>query len=1137
MISANRPPLRSLSPITELTTPNSLRTLTLPQDDADYRSEHPDQHDDDDDASVYSKHSTDTVTQDAPPLNHTVPPRLTTGATTTADSNNHARQRTTSLPIRGRGNSPTLPVRSPYRPRPLPLHSRSFSTSDRYVPFSFRSAPLPGGLLPPPRNPPPKVKPSRPLTPPPPLKLVHRRTVSDEARDRIPSSHEENEDEEGHSAVTESSDSNHITVARVGIEAGSGLHQSWPMFGADSDERKTSPKKQSMSETDLTRSATRVSLERLSYPVLLNVPLEEFPAATSLKDSSRFSPRLLKKKSRSPPGTRLWGDSNRPNSYHGKPKPGGVLVANVTGANRLSPLGSPIQSNQEMVEQSGTTPVGRNAARQSSRSPDSLKSTDSRTTPPSRNNTTHRRRVSGLLSSIFGSDAQRDGNMTRKLSKRSRNANGSLISHTPPSSSPNTAGQADSDESPAPLQLQRAIRTSGTFGIPDDGSDIYGAHGYHRSPSLENPPGSASSRVAFGRAESTDGSVITHSEGVRRVLYVENLMEEEEGPGEGAPLIDEESTFYDAAQTELKESGPVGQVGNGHYTAFDESSHPDHPTDQLPSRRNSTRISQPSTALAGDTTSRRNSAISEMNSFHDRPYSSAVYIHGNDIPEHQDIHTDMGNSRYVSPHSTPRSRPRPQSPSQHASPRLKTPEPTFIPPLPPGQNPTSELPLLIASHLLSTHAAALMRHSTTIQEINRSMRRMAQESLDWGSVLMEMAQKTPSSESDMPDGLPITSSAPSRRTSAVYDGVPLPRASDTSLGENAMTSRPHTPFTSRTHSREYDPVQAAYDNLTAMPTRPSLTRRLARAQERERKGESLPADLLKEAERLGQQGWASLHVAEEAWTSAMEQLGQIVEVSQEVEHEVPVPVSGGSQSRAGIASTRTSTTTYDYDRHSTLSPLSAVAHAFPVASQPQPGDSVPPSSSSYQLDPTTSFLPNMIHSPTSPQYPSSREVEDKDATIKIRPRPKAVHAFSNPLIQPVDQHLSTRPVSQIPERGYTDDQLRVQLHSNSGEESAPSSSLDMSRARNSLINSTSTSATHNAAKSTRRLKKSTRHNHTATGSTGDDEQRGNTIRSNVTRNSKDEQMDYGCVSKGSGRSRSERMRKHWWSRRTNEVDQ
>jgi hypothetical protein len=55
---------------------------------------------------------------------------------------------------------------------------------------------------------------------------------------------------------------------------------------------------------------------------------------------------------------------------------------------------------------------------------------------------------------------------------------------------------------------------------------------------------------------------------------------------------------------------------------------------------------------------------------------------------------------------------------------------------------TSDLPLLIASHLLSTHAASLMRHSATMRDSSELMRRLARESLDWGSMLMAMANTT-----------------------------------------------------------------------------------------------------------------------------------------------------------------------------------------------------------------------------------------------------------------------------------------------------------------------------------------------------------------------------------------------------------
>lgn len=51
-----------------------------------------------------------------------------------------------------------------------------------------------------------------------------------------------------------------------------------------------------------------------------------------------------------------------------------------------------------------------------------------------------------------------------------------------------------------------------------------------------------------------------------------------------------------------------------------------------------------------------------------------------------------------------------------------------------------ELPALIASHLLSAQAVALMKHSTALREASEAMSQMAKESLDWGGILLNMAK-------------------------------------------------------------------------------------------------------------------------------------------------------------------------------------------------------------------------------------------------------------------------------------------------------------------------------------------------------------------------------------------------------------
>jgi hypothetical protein len=64
-----------------------------------------------------------------------------------------------------------------------------------------------------------------------------------------------------------------------------------------------------------------------------------------------------------------------------------------------------------------------------------------------------------------------------------------------------------------------------------------------------------------------------------------------------------------------------------------------------------------------------------------------------------------------------------------------------------------ELPALIASHLLSAQAVALMKHSTAMREASEAMSQMAKESLDWGGILLNMAkEESPHSHLNPDDG-------------------------------------------------------------------------------------------------------------------------------------------------------------------------------------------------------------------------------------------------------------------------------------------------------------------------------------------------------------------------------------------------
>lgn len=156
--------------------------------------------------------------------------------------------------------------------------------------------------------------------------------------------------------------------------------------------------------------------------------------------------------------------------------------------------------------------------------------------------------------------------------------------------------------------------------------------------------------------------------------------------------------------------------------------------------------------------------------------------------------------------------------------------------------------LLVAAHMLSTHAAAFYRHAETMTEVSRTMRTMADESLEWGTRLMSMADGRVASQ-DMSAALGLMNVSPPNESS-----IPPP------IG--ARPSRPLTPdppsnVDSLPMQRQLSlPVTTSGPSPTLPPVPPLPT---------------LPAALV-EAERLGRVGWANLRNAEEVWSQAMSEL-------------------------------------------------------------------------------------------------------------------------------------------------------------------------------------------------------------------------------------------------------------------------
>ncbi|WWC66901.1 uncharacterized protein I206_100808 [Kwoniella pini CBS 10737] len=849
MVSLNQHSVRALSPITELKTPTSLRTLRLPLEEADYLSERSIHHEGDDDASVYSQSSAaETVRgpikqqiEDSEPV--TPPKRL----------------RTLSSP-----SNPTPPPRSPRQN--LPLSYNGSNPSLVRIPFprqnsTSNTTPCPGGLPPPPRS----TSVSKP-------KLIRRVTPP-----TTPTTYPENQAgvpiDRSNVILDRMREHSAIINNMAGVGAGKSLSQ---------QNANPSPSDDTISGEEGKSPNSDVDYSPIKVDVLHNVPIV---TVDSLDEVARIPPQSRPNSLKKEPANLR----SRPNSFHGSSSRGQSTMNVVSPALGLYPVAipGPVRAEDEVVDTIDSHFPLKDSVRPilvSHQSDSSLhiRSKSVRSVAPARKSP-RRRRVSSIFSSIFGIESDKE-HVARKLSKSSRKTSGSRGSsrapspNGPTSDSPVDGGQGDFIE-----PIQTAIRTSGTFGIRDDGSEL---------SNNANKADFGSPRHNFERTGSGNGSVITHSDGVKRVLYVENLV--------GTPEIEEDKD-PDVQQTTRQLSGDGEGLSNQIRTPPHSKVTPVAMLGLLPngsSVHHSPLIAaQSSSELFPPTVRAPSFTVLPLNGSTPSPGTFKTCNHyrlshgpgstttSTDVQYSSDSHLPLGGTKenlvdasiqtslQSSPAKSARSRPLPRPPSTGTTP-VGTPQPTSIPPFPPSTLPSADLPLLIASHLLSTHAAALIRHSSSMKEVSETMHRMARESLDWGGILMGMANRTDSSEE-------THNTYKRSEDSNGYEGLPFSRPS---------SSRPDpAPNSSAKHEGFHDPRQEAYDTLTreraARPGIPNISDLQPRGEIRKRKGESLPADLLKDAERLGAEGWTNLHKAESAWSEAMRGLTNLIRAQSIAESE------------------------------------------------------------------------------------------------------------------------------------------------------------------------------------------------------------------------------------------------------------
>lgn len=534
-----------------------------------------------------------------------------------------------------------------------------------------------------------------------------------------------------------------------------------------------------------------------------------------------------------------------------------------------------------------------------------------------------------------------------------------------------------------------AIRTSGTFGIHDDGPELYtnGAVGHG---SLDPSRPGASRR----RAESDSGSL--QSGALQRVLFVKNLDEtvvEDDEDEPRHPTVSEENTeesgeSRDAFYTPVGFGSPFSpssehtslqadQMGKVNASAPTRPRIAHHRSMSPPSARSATfkPLTAPSQSkprpltppptqatphphvlddsmllLTPPLDSRREfswsraarsttpfASVTEAETMLDEatqtsPTDELATIR-RPLPRPPSVSSrpsslvvSATSKASVGPLSPPKqAEPLPRSPSRPwlnvPPPPQETPSPhasfaNFTPASgshePPrssqSSTPASDLPLLIASHLLSTHAAALMRHSATMRDVSEVMHQMAKESLEWGGLLLGMSQtgkQDPSGRrsdpqpgfppfqlgsltiqsNDLPSGI---DGLPSREypREGVQGQDPLRQAWERLHGAGHLPFAPQSPSKMDHRSDPgYTSGHQVPDQFTNIPPRPSATRKASRSRLQaedwrgtvQRKHESLPSDRLSEADRLGREGWESLRRAEEAWSSAMSFLRYLAE--------------------------------------------------------------------------------------------------------------------------------------------------------------------------------------------------------------------------------------------------------------------
>ncbi|KAE8543096.1 hypothetical protein D1P53_000583 [Cryptococcus gattii VGV] len=501
-------------------------------------------------------------------------------------------------------------------------------------------------------------------------------------------------------------------------------------------------------------------------------------------------------------------------------------------------------------------------------------------------------RVSSILSSIFGNnnsgnspnsrDSKKERLASRRLPKKARkqgnssakSSQGSTPCQSPGLRSPFTllgelTAEESTEEITEPIQV---FRTSGIFGIRDDGSEVYGAQEHEQA----HPFSSTDYKNIPERA----GSPHTQSDGVRRILYVENHVEEQDNKYENSG----QEKAEEVSQTSDGPESPVQRQ----VVEDDATVNPSQQTLKIDNMLGSGQDASCSPSVARQASL---SGSSSSENDYDGSFSLQHVLVTNGPDEHcsanhitpdtveEYIQTSLQPSPALSPHPS-------SATAAFQSPASVQPHPIDISPFRSSISAQDNISLVIASHLLATQAEALLRYSSAIKDTGEAMHKLAQESLEWGGVLMRIAGKVEKSGTTSQEEDNNVQDLPHNGTASMFDG---PRRSASVYNHRNLSNKE---------------VRDDHNRADGLSTRPSGN---DPSQDRKHKGMSLPTSMLSQLNELGALGLMSVHEAEETWRKATDHLVEVMKKEKDAEERQGVSVIDRQASATNGWSARTTT--------------------------------------------------------------------------------------------------------------------------------------------------------------------------------------------------------------------------------------